>query len=36
MEEDHIEIVPMCCMHRVDATIHELLACYNVIEEDQE
>jgi hypothetical protein len=36
MEEDQIEIVPACSAHRESVTVHELLECYNVTEEDQE
>jgi hypothetical protein len=36
MEEVHIEIIPTCSVHRESVTIHKLLECYNVTEEDQE
>jgi hypothetical protein len=31
-----IELVPLCSVHRYFETIHEILECYNVVEEDQE
>jgi hypothetical protein len=36
MEEGQVEIVPTCSVHRESVTVHELLECYNVTEEDQE
>jgi hypothetical protein len=36
MEEDHIEIVPACSVHRESTIIHEILEHYNVTKEDQE
>jgi hypothetical protein len=36
MEEGQVEITPTCNAHKESVTIHELLECYNVTEEDQE
>lgn len=36
MEEGQVEILPTCTAHKESTTIHELLECYNVTEEDQE
>jgi hypothetical protein len=36
VEGDHIEIVPSCSTHKESVIVHELLECYNFIEEDQE
>lgn len=36
MEEGQVEILPTCSAHKESTTIHELLECYNVTEEDQE
>jgi hypothetical protein len=35
MEEGQVETIPTCSAHRESATIHDLLECYNVTEEDQ-
>jgi hypothetical protein len=36
MEEEHIEIIPACSVHRESAIVCELLECYNVTKDDQE
>jgi len=36
MEEGQVEIVPTCSVHKESMIVHELLECYNVIEEEKE
>jgi hypothetical protein len=36
MEEGQVETIPTRSAHRESVTVHELLECYNVTEENQE
>jgi hypothetical protein len=35
-EEGSMDVVPVCSVHRTSMTVHELLECYNVAQEDQD
>jgi hypothetical protein len=35
-EEEHTEVISICNAHNVSMTVHKLLECYNVTQEDQD